>query len=72
MPVLSKKSMYPSDPDVPQGLEELDEGVVMPTEKPCAICEKAEGTVDALWDDRKVKVCPECFHYETGEEPKKD
>ena len=34
--------------------------------KACAICEKDEGTVEAQWDDRDVKVCPACFEYETG------
>jgi len=32
----------------------------------CHICEKSPGTVDALSDDQPVKVCAECFEYETG------
>jgi hypothetical protein len=31
----------------------------------CYICEKAEGELDALSDDRKVRVCVACFLYET-------
>lgn len=38
----------------------------------CAICEEAEGTVTAQWDDREVKVCAECFKFETGEDRKTD
>jgi hypothetical protein len=41
--------------------------MVMKNAIPCAICESTEGTVDALWDDREVKVCAPCFEYETGE-----
>jgi len=31
----------------------------------CHICKKAEGVIDALSDDRKVRVCVPCFLYET-------
>ena len=33
----------------------------------CAICECAPAAVDALWDHEPVRVCVECFEYETGE-----
>jgi hypothetical protein len=35
----------------------------------CAVCEAVEGTVDAQWDHREVKVCADCFENETGDKP---
>jgi hypothetical protein len=32
---------------------------------PCHICETAEAELDAIHDDRKVRVCLACFLYET-------
>lgn len=39
---------------------------------PCAICEDALGRIDAEWDGEAVKVCRDCYKYETGEEPEAD
>lgn len=36
---------------------------------PCAICTDQPGTVLALWDVKPVFVCPDCYRFETGEEP---
>ncbi len=32
----------------------------------CAICDDAPATVDALWDDKPVRVCQPCFDHDTG------
>jgi hypothetical protein len=39
---------------------------------PCAVCERAPGTVEALWDHEPVRVCARCFAYETGEDADDD
>jgi len=33
---------------------------------PCALCERDAGTIDALDDDRPVRVCAGCFEYYAG------
>jgi hypothetical protein len=51
----------------------MDTNAISPAEpKPCAICEREPGTVDALWDDKPVRVCARCFAYETGEDADDD
>ncbi len=34
--------------------------------QPCALCERGAGTIDALDDDRPVRVCTGCFEYYAG------
>jgi hypothetical protein len=31
--------------------------------EPCALCEKAPGTIDAIDCDEPVRVCRDCFDY---------
>jgi len=33
----------------------------------CAICDGPYGLVDAISDDKPVKVCRSCYRYQTGE-----
>jgi hypothetical protein len=48
----------------------MDTTASSPTEhEPCALCEREPGTVDALWDERSVRVCRDCFALETGGDP---
>jgi hypothetical protein len=48
----------------------MDSDAISPAEPAlCAICARAPGTVDALWDHEPVRVCRDCFRHETGEEP---